>query len=324
MNPRLISILLAGCVNLVSAEPALRQQKYSSRSTQEAVIWQENLRAKLSEALHMSDLIARKQPIPFAVKVISETNRESFTQKELEISSTPGRRIKIVLTLPKPQIGPGPAVVCVHGHGGSRQVVYDSSSIYKGFAAALAARNFVTISTDVGQHQVYEKGRLLMGERLWDLMRCVDYLESLSQVDRSRIGCAGLSLGGEMTMWLGAIDTRITATLSAGFLTVMDQMEQNHCMCWKFDGLRDLVDYADIYSMIAPRALQCQNGLQEGPTQFYVPLARKAMREIKEIYTDLGESGNAFLTVHEGAHEIHLPSLLSFFEEQLSNSDAQR
>ncbi len=43
--------------------------------------------------------------------------------------------------------------------------------------------------------EVYEDGRLLMGERLWDLMRCVDYLRSLPTVDSKRIGCAGLSLG---------------------------------------------------------------------------------------------------------------------------------
>lgn len=53
-----------------------------------------------------------------------------------------------------------------------------------------------------------------MAERLWDLMRCVDYLQSMPQVDDSRIGCAGLSLGGEMAMWLGAMDERIAATVS--------------------------------------------------------------------------------------------------------------
>jgi len=39
---------------------------------------------------------------------------------------------------------------------------------------------------------------------------------------------------------LGAMDERIAAEVSAGFLTTMDQMEHNHCLCWKFDGLREL------------------------------------------------------------------------------------
>src|SRR5690606_10542975 len=102
-----------------------------------------------------------------------------------------------------------PAVVCIHGHGGNRNIVYDPKSLYAGFATDLAESGYVTISTDVGQHEVYENGRTLMGERLWDVLRCVDYLNTLSQVDAERLGCAGLSLGGEMAMWLGAMDPRM-------------------------------------------------------------------------------------------------------------------
>lgn len=46
-----------------------------------------------------------------------------------------------------------------------------------------------------------------------------------------------------MAMWLAAMDTRVKASVSAGFLTVMDQMERQHCLCWKFDGIRELVDF---------------------------------------------------------------------------------
>jgi hypothetical protein len=156
-----------------------------------------------------------------------------------------------------------------------------------------------------------------MGERLWDLMRCVDYLESLPQVDKARIGCGGLSLGGEMAMWLGAMDPRMAATVCAGFLTKMDQMEHNHCLCWKFDGLRELVDFADIYSLTAPRALLCQNGLQEPASQFPVPLACEALKEISVIYADFGQPQNAAVLAHPEGHIIHLPSLLAFFDGHL-------
>jgi hypothetical protein len=113
------------------------------------------------------------------------------------------------------------------------------------------------------------------------------------------------------------MDERMAATVSAGFLTTMDHMEQDHCMCWKFDGLRESVDYADIYSLTAPRALQCQNGLQEPPSQFYVPLARQAMREVRTIYDDMDCPENVTLDVHEGGHIIDLPSLLCFIDKHL-------
>jgi dienelactone hydrolase len=307
----------------------LRTAKYSSRSPNEALAWQNDLRTKLSRLLKIDDLITQKPSIPLNPHELLTHDKESFTIKELEINSTPNRRIRIILTLPRDAKAPYPAVVCLGGHGSNLYSPYHASTvswvkqkkasdrIYKAFATELASRGYATISTTVSQHNVYEKDRSLMGERLWDSMRCIDYLETLPQADKNRIGCAGLSLGGEMTMWLGAMDPRLAAVISAGFLTYMDQMEKNHCMCWKFPGLRDLADFSDIYSLIAPRPLQCQNGIKEPQTQFYVPRARKAAEEIRTIYVDFDRPENLILDVHPGGHEIDLAALLYFFQKHL-------
>lgn len=318
-----IPFLIALPVILLAASPAvagaeetpLRTMGYRRGPEAEALAWQNEVRSELFKILKLEDLLTTKVSIPLNPKTLSSESKGDYDYKQIEISSTPTRRMTVVATFPNDAKTSRPAVVCIHGHGDDRSTPYERESAYKGFASELAARGFVTISANVGQHEVYEPDeRILMGERLWDLMRCVDYLETLPEVDKGRIGCAGLSLGGEMAMWLGAMDTRIQATVSSGSLTVMDQMEQNHCMCWKFDGLRELVDFADIYSLIAPRALLCQNGTKEGETQFYVPIAKKAMEEIKPIYADLGAPERVELLVHPGGHEIDLASLLSFFE----------
>lgn len=312
--------------------PARRSMRYTYRTADNASAWQKDVRAMLFHLLKMDDLIAKKDAIAFNPKELFSANRRIYHVKEMEIDSTANRRIRIIVTAPTSQNGPFPAVVCIGGHGSSQYSPYNehtiaketarrkSDHIYKGFGTILAKRGYVTVSTTVSQHNVYEDGRLLMGERLWDLIRCVDYLESMPQVDSSRIGCAGLSLGGEMAMWLGAMDRRIATTVSAGFLTTMDHMEQNHCMCWKFPELRELVDYADIYSLIAPRPLQCQNGMLEPRSQFYVPLAREAMEEIRIIYRDFGKPENVILDVHGDGHVIDLPGLLYFFEKHLYNN----
>ena len=317
----LVSILCT--LHLFAGEEGNRSMKYTSGSKREAIAWQNELRRELFHILKLDDLISGEKPIPFHPKVLFSEEHDNYTLQEIEINTTPGRRMRVLITLPVESSRPCPAVVCIHGHGADRHAVYDTSSIYRGFASALARKGYATISADVGQHEVYEKNRILMGERLWDLMRCVDYLESLSQVDRSRIGCGGLSLGGEMAMWLGAMDQRIYATVSSGFLTKMDQMEQNHCMCWKFPGLRELADFADIYSLIAPRPLQCQNGLKEPPTQFTVALAREALEEIGVIYADLKHPENVALVAHEGGHVIDLPSLMMFFENTLRTGNTE-
>jgi hypothetical protein len=330
----IISIFLSGSIAGAATRqdetiPARRSMRYTSQSADGAKAWQEELRARLFQLLKMDDLIPKRASIPFSPEELHCAGRGTYHIKEMEINSTSDRRIRIVVTLPGTEEGPVPAVVCIGGHGSDLYTPYDhrsitgkglkteSDSIYKGFGTVLSTMGYVTISTTVSQHEVYEKGRLLMAERLWDLIRCVDYLQSMPEVDHCRIGCAGLSLGGEMAMWLGAMDERIASTVSAGFLTTMDHMEHNHCMCWKFEGLRELVDYADIYSLIAPRPLQCQNGMLEPASQFYVPLARQAMEEIRTIYKDLGNPENVVLDVHEEGHVIDLPGLLYFFEKHL-------
>ena len=103
------------------------------------------------------------------------------------------------------------------------------------------------------------------------------------------------------------MDTRMKATVSSGFLTTMDQLETNHCKCWKFPGLRELVDFSDIYSLAAPRALLCQNGLKEPPSQFPVSIARQALKEIELIYGDFEQPTHVALVAHEGGHEILEP-----------------
>lgn len=281
--------------------------------------WQSDLRSKLFQTLMLRDRLENRATIDFQAKIISSKTYPEYELKHLEIQSTPGRRIKIAVTIPSKSSSGAklPAVVCIHGHGGNRESVHDQNGPYRAFAQHLAKAGYVTIATDVGQHHVYEKGQLLMGERLWDVMRCVDYVSKLPEVDTKKIGCAGLSLGGEMAMWLGAMDTRIQATLVSGFLTSMDQLERNHCMCWKFPGLRELVDFADIYALTAPRPLHFQNGRQEPAQDFAVPLAERVLQEIKPAYRDLGKSDAVTFRAHPEGHVVDVPDLMKFFEMNL-------
>ncbi len=303
-----------------AGEDALRTLKYSSREKSQAVLWQGGLRTRFARLLKMEDLLSGDAGNPLNPRTQSSEDKGEYVLHEMEINTTPARRIKIVLTLPTGARVPCPAIVAVAGHGGNRHTCYVEASYHR-CAHLLAEQGYVTISTRVSQHEVREEGRTLMGERLWDLMRCVDFLTSLDEVDPQRIGCLGNSLGGEMVMWLAAMDERLKAALSSGFLTRMDQMEKNHCMCWKFPGLRELVDFSDIYSLIAPRALLCQNGLKEPPSQFPVSIAREAVKEIELIYRDLEQPAKVALVAHEGGHEIHLPSLLTFFEKHLGRGE---
>jgi hypothetical protein len=300
----------------------VRTMQYTPRSAEETTAWQQELRKRLFSLMKTDDLLQAEATLPLDPEVKSTTDVDGVVLQEVSIQSTPTRRITVTLAHPSEFKGTRPGVVAIHGHGGNRLSVFDAKTdengrIYKEFGMELVHHGFFVVAPSVGQHEVYEKDRTLMGERLWDCMRCVDYLQTLSYVDKDRIGCAGLSLGGEMAMWLGAMDTRVKATVSAGFLTMMDQMEANHCMCWKFDGLRELVDWPDVYALIAPRRLMCQNGLKEPANDFTVPLAKVALKQLRPAYVQLGAPNNVVLDVHGGAHEVDLPALVAYLDEHL-------
>ena len=58
---------------------------------------------------------------------VSSEPKDGHTLKEIEINSTPGWRNKLVATAPRGEGDRFPAVVCIHGHEGSRHIVYLSS-----------------------------------------------------------------------------------------------------------------------------------------------------------------------------------------------------
>lgn len=291
---------------------SFRALKYTPRTAVQAFAWQQEVRTRLAGLLSVS-LQVSDESVKMESRVISEENRGDYLRRDILLGTGAEADIPAILTLPlNGGDGPFPAVVCIHGHGADRETVYEKDGAYHGFAGVLADLGVVTIAVDVGQHQKREGSRTLMGERLQDLMHCVDYLETLPEVDSGRIGCAGLSLGGEMAMWLGAMDTRIRATVSAGFLTFMNQMERNHCMCWKETGVRELVDFPDIYALVAPRALLCQVGRQEPLTQFNTVLANRAFGQLYQIFVDMNAGNRAGVDTHDGGHEVNLNTMVPF------------
>jgi hypothetical protein len=303
------------------------KKRFDATTPRAALGWQTDCRTLVFELLKLADLQRTREAgataIPFDAKVLSSETRDGYVWKEIEFNSTPARRVKAILTVPIPADGAAlkkyPAVVCIHGHGGQRKIVYDPKSLYAGFATKLAEDGYVTISTDVGQHKVYEEGRTLMGERLWDVLRCADYLTTLAEVDAERLGCGGLSLGGEMAMWLGAMDPRMKVTVSSGFLTKMSGIDNDSCcLCWKFPGLTENFEFCDIYSMIAPRGLMCQNGEKErAPGGFPIDVAKPAMAEIERAYAVFDAKKNAMLDIHPGGHVYVVPAAHRFMDRFL-------
>ena len=112
----------------------------------------------------------------------------------------------------------------------------------------------------LGVRQLNWAGTTWMGVNYWDDSRCVDYLLSRPEVDGGRIGCTGLSGGGWRTNLLAALDGRVKASVSVGWMTTGDYQQVYNvdgaigtfCL---LPGVWDRLDVPDLTIMSAGAAM---------------------------------------------------------------------
>jgi dienelactone hydrolase len=101
----------------------------------------------------------------------------------------------------------------------------------------------------------------------WDDRRTVDYLVTRPEVDPRRIGCVGISMGGYRALYLSALDERIAAGCIVGFMSTVKPMMQAHVDTHSWvhflPGLHRFLDWPDVASLTAPRALLVQQCHQD-------------------------------------------------------------
>ncbi len=106
------------------------------------------------------------------------------------------------------------------------------------------------------------------GVMLWDDVRTLDYLASRPEVDRGRLGCVGLSVGGYRSFLLAALDERIRVAVDVGWMTsYASQIERQVINTIGFTfhiiGLYRYLDLPDLAALIAPRAVMVMNGSRD-------------------------------------------------------------
>ncbi len=108
-------------------------------------------------------------------------------------------------------------------------------------------------------------GKLLMAENLRDILWSLDYLAGHESVDRERIGCVGLSLGGRMTMLAAAVEPRIRVAAMSGALNCLQERAINASAsgCQLIPGVLQFGDVPEISSLIAPRPCVWEVGTRD-------------------------------------------------------------
>ncbi|MFN0121811.1 MAG: alpha/beta hydrolase family protein [Blastocatellia bacterium] len=115
------------------------------------------------------------------------------------------------------------------------------------------------------------------GERAWAVMRTLDWLLANAEapIDANRMMITGLSMGGELSTYVAALDTRIAMAVPSGFspdLSVLKYRESHGCWNWSFADIREYIDAADLFALIAPRPLIIQSGKMDDVYSGYTML----------------------------------------------------
>jgi dienelactone hydrolase len=143
-----------------------------------------------------------------------------------------------------------------------------------------------------GVRELNWAGTTWAGVNYGDDSRCVDYLLSRKEVDGSRIGCTGLSGGGWRTDMIAALEKRVKATVTVGWMTTGDTQQAYNVngAIGSFNllpGVWDRMDIPDMISMAAPRACMVVQGTQD---PLFPPRGQQeAAHQIADAYTWAGK-----------------------------------
>jgi dienelactone hydrolase len=131
-------------------------------------------------------------------------------------------------------------------------------------------------------------GQTMIGWRVWDVMRTIDYIAARPELDARRVGCMGISGGGTITLFSAALDPRIKVAMVSGYLnTFRDSIGSiSHCIDNYVPGILNWAEMYDIAGLIAPRPLFVESG--ERDNIFPVQAAIDSFKAVKEIYSVFG------------------------------------
>lgn len=296
--------------------------------------WQKKLRKKLKEI--MGDFPSKfSTKYPLNARVIEKEEFKEFYREKIIFTSEPYADVPCYLLIPKTLKTPLPTMICLQGHSSGMHISIgiaksenDEKSIKgdrdialqavkNGFIAfAIEQRNFgereevkllnraLDRCQDATSHALM-LGRTVIGERVGDVMRSIDYLYTRKEVDKERIYSTGNSAGGTITFYSACLDKRIKGALvSCAFCTYKDSIFSiHHCFDNYLPGILKYAEMYDLAGLIAPRPLLIVAGKEDGI--FPIDGVKKAFKVVKKIYKRFNAEEKTKLVVGDGGHRYY-------------------
>lgn len=294
--------------------------------------WQSRLRSHLTGMMGYGG----EERVPLAVRSWWIKEHPLGTIEKVVFSAEPYADVMAYVCLPRDVKPPYDFWICLQGHSTGAHVSiarerenedtpfavegdrdYGLECMRRGMAAlCIEQRSFgerreqlQSFVSEMGCHdatmQALALGRTLIGERVYDIDRGIDYLEQRGDARMDRIGVMGNSGGGTATLFSAALLPRVAFAMPSCYLcTFRDSiMSLYHCADNYIPGILNVCDMADILGLFAPRPVL----VVAGETDEIFPLAgvRAAYAQLERIYAAAGARENCRLVIGKGGHRFY-------------------
>lgn len=288
--------------------------------------WQSKLRSKLCELLQL-DPSSLQAP---AAHVETTTEKDGYRETRLHYQVEKDLWCPSLFLEPSQPSAPGAAVLACHGHGTGLEYplyTYIEDFVRRGhvvFAPNVrdfGERAFETRMAHECPHvePLYNLlGVSSLGLKVKDLLLGLEWLKARDEIDAERIGCAGLSMGGGLAMFLSAVQPSIAVTAVSGFLSTYKglMLDVRNCAGYVVNGVLQHCDLYDVAGLIAPRPLVVESGTRD--PCFVHEDALFAYERTRDIYAAFGAEDCIALDEFEGEHEFHGEVAYPWFDRFLA------
>jgi len=263
---------------------------------------------------------------PLDIQVLETTDTTHYTRKRITFQVESWDRLPVWLLIPHRHNGPLPAMLCLHPTSphGKDVVAGIHERPNRNYAEELAERGYVTLAPDYAgfgeyvetRKRLYEKGYTSCTMKgIVNHRRCIDLLQSLPEVDGSRIGCIGHSLGGHNTLFVAAFDERVKAMVTSCGFTAFARYKGGDLTGWTHDGYMPAIasvygkdparmpfDFPELLAALAPRPLFINAPL--GDDNFDVSGVRMCVETARAAYEQCGAGAALVAAYPDAAHDF--------------------
>jgi dienelactone hydrolase len=297
--------------------------------------YQEKRRKELWELL--GDLPWVHQPAP--AKLLSTEEHENYTLERLVLDLNGIESVPALLLIPHKRQRPAPGLLYIHWHGGmydlGKEQLLKGVAVQPAYAPVCAEMGLVTLAIDswcfgerkhevdgkVGEENAFKvmlwEGQVLFGMMMFDEFRALDYLAGRSEVDSTRLGVLGMSMGATKAWWLAALDPRLKLCMDVCCLTdyaelIRDHGLKEHGIYYYVPSLLKRFQAADINELIVPRPHLSVNGRQDPLTPAFG--VEKIRDHLLPLYREYGKESDCRIELFDCAH-AELPAMRALVVE---------